>query len=168
MCAGKVLSSVELYFVHTARTFSMQTFARWSLPVRTTWNREWRRVKYWKTSRCAAGIEWSGALSLQTARRTQKRIDGFLASYAPIKDRAFPFIQDINAGERIIANHVQGYLQVKRHVRASAYRLALSRTHSHSIHQQTRVVYFLMNLVHIAPRRIYLSRVARVSRAVLH
>jgi 6-phosphofructo-2-kinase/fructose-2,6-biphosphatase 4 len=62
-----------------------------------------------------------------------KRIEGYRPLYQPVSDPSYSYIKNINVGERIIVNKVNGYLP-------------------------TRIVYYLMNL-HIMPRRIYLCRV---------
>ncbi|KAG0231140.1 hypothetical protein BGW42_000491 [Actinomortierella wolfii] len=62
----------------------------------------------------------------------KRRIDNHIPFYTTITDLSLSFVKLINAGERIIVNNVNGYLQSK-------------------------IVYYLMNL-HISPRTIYFAR----------
>ena len=63
------------------------------------------------------------------------RIDHYKEQYETITEQELTYIKLINVGSQNVINQIQGYLE-------------------------SRIVYYLMNL-HIAPRKIYFSRVSR-------
>lgn len=66
------------------------------------------------------------------------RIDHYKEQYETITEQELTYIKLINVGSQNIINQIQGYLE-------------------------SRIVYYLMNL-HIAPRKIYFSRVSNTIR----
>ncbi|KAF9927824.1 hypothetical protein BGZ67_007308 [Mortierella alpina] len=74
-------------------------------------------------------VGWDRADAVEDFKR---RIDNHVPFYTTISDLSLSFVKVINAGEKIIVNNAQGFLQSK-------------------------IVYYLTNL-HISPRTIYFAR----------
>lgn len=70
----------------------------------------------------------------QAAEDFRARIDHYTDQYETISEDGLTYIKLINIGSQVIINLIKGYLE-------------------------SRIVYYLMNL-HIAPRKIYMSRVS--------
>lgn len=70
----------------------------------------------------------------EAATDFRARIDHYKDQYETVTEQDYTYIKLINVGSQVIINMIQGYLE-------------------------SRIVYYLMNL-HIAPRKIYMSRVS--------